>query len=85
MSGFLTSIFICFALEISNCLFPYYAENMLTEKEHGYHENIGCICAWEKEDFIYNEETGKWDISPDASRKRDKGKGKRKRGGRGLR
>ena len=64
---------------------PYYNENLLTEISDGkYHENIGCICKWEKEDFIYNAETEKWELSPNASRKRIK-KDKRRRGGNGLR
>ena len=86
INGFFTSIIICFILELSNCAFPYYSENIWTERNNGvYYENIGCLCAWEKEGFIYNQETGKWDLSPDASRKRSKNKGKRKRGGSGLR
>jgi hypothetical protein len=72
--------------EALNCMFPYYNENLLTEISDGkYHENIGCICKWEKEDFIYNAKSGKWDLSPDASRKRGKRhKGSRRIGG-GLR
>ena len=38
-----------------------------------------------KEDFIYNKDTGKWELSPDASRKRSKKHRGRKRGGLGLR
>jgi hypothetical protein len=80
------SIGIFLVSEALNCAFPYYSENIWSEKSNGiYHENIGCFCSWEKEDFVYNADTGKWDLAPDASRKRGKkGKGRR-RGGNGLR
>ena len=85
MTGFFTVIGITIILEIANCMFPRYAENIWTETANGYHENTGCICSWEKEDFVYNEETGKWDLATAASRKRGKGPRGRKRGGCGLR
>ena len=86
MTGFLSTIGVVFILEIGNCVFPCYSENALTEKYNKqYHENIGLICAWEKEDFIYNNDTGKWDLAPDASRRRGKDQRGRRRGGSGLR
>ena len=85
IQDFALTIGAVFILEIGNCLFPYYSENPITDKEWEYHQNIGFLCAWEKEDFIYNEETGKWDLAPDAGRNRNKGKKNRKRGGNGLR
>jgi hypothetical protein len=76
---------ITIILDIGNCLFPIYSENIWTEQSDGsYHEATGCLCSWEKEDFIYNAETEKWELSPNASRKRIK-KDKRRRGGNGLR
>ena len=86
VEGFIISILIFLGAETCNCLFPTYSENIWTEQSNGsYHENLGWICSWEKEDFIFNKQTGKWDLAPDASRKRGKkGKG-RKRGGNGLR
>ena len=82
----LTVVAITIILDIGNCLFPIYSENIWTEQSDGsYHEATGCFCSWEKEDFVYNADTGKWDLAPDASRKRGKkGKGRR-RGGNGLR
>ena len=81
-----TSILVFLGLEACNCLFPTYNENIWTEKLNGnYHENIGWFCAWEKEEFIYNAEEGKWELSPDASRKRSKKHKGRRRGGNGLR
>ena len=86
MINFGITLCVVLAAEITNCMFPYYTENTWTENANGeYHENIGCICKWEKEDFIYNSETDKWDLAPDASRKRGKGKRGKRRGGSGLR
>ena len=86
MAGFLATIGFFFIMEGFNCIFPYYDENPITASIYGgYHENIGCFCKWEKEDFIYNAETDKWELAPDASRKRNKKHKGRKRGGSGLR
>ena len=86
MQEIIISFSIFMAGEMLNCAFPYYSENKFTEiGTNEYHENIGCICKWEKEDFIYNNQSGSWELAPDASRKRyKKGKGRR-RGGNGLR
>ena len=85
MIGFMSTIAFFFIAEAVNCAFPYYSENIWTEKfNNEYHENIGLFCAWEKEDFIYNEDTGKWDLAPDASRRRGKDQRGRRRGGSGL-
>ena len=86
MEGFIGSIVFFFVMELYNCLNPSYVENKWTENLNGgYYESIGCFCAWEKEDFIYNKQEDKWVLSPDASRKRSKKHRGRKRGGGGLR
>ena len=84
MIGFLSTIVFFLIAEAANCAFPYYAENKLREIPNGYYESIGCFCAWEKEAFIFNEDTGKWDLAPDASRRRGKDQRGRRRGGSGL-
>ena len=85
MAEFLSIIIFFIIAETTNCMFPYYSENIITKKHNNeYHENIGLFCSWEKEDFIFNEDTGKWDLAPDASRKRGKGQRGRRRGGSGL-
>ena len=86
MTNFLITLGIVFVAEIGNCIFPHYSESIWTEGNNGeYHENIGCLCKWEKGDFTYNSETDKWELAPDASRKRGKGQRGRRRGGGGLR
>ena len=82
----LTVVGVAILLDIGNCLFPTYSENIWTEELNGsYRESIGCLCSWEKEDFIYNKQEDKWELSPDASRKRSKKHRGRKRGGGCLR
>ncbi len=42
-------------------MFPYYGENVWTEKYNGeYYENIGCFCQWTKDKFEFNEEDSTW-------------------------
>ena len=55
MDGFIgwliSSSLIVFIGEGLNCYYPYH---------DGEFSNEGMICAWEQEEFYYNEETDKW-------------------------
>lgn len=60
-AGFVFGIVFFLIIEAINCMFPYYGENVWTEKYNGeYYENIGCFCQWTKDKFEFNEEDSTW-------------------------